>query len=550
MALFSKTFLVRSSTLLALFGAPILLPLGAAGMERDVGVQIKEEFSSGVALARRLVEEGEVRRMVEWGEVHSAFDPTFDLLLMRNTRLALPSRAQSAKNIRAHNCGDKDVMNEAGLFLTELLLDPQTSSEDFFNIALTRPWGAAKKQEVLTALWGKIQDPTIEKSSERLFQLAALLHPTGWTSPSDAPWRAPQSELFLRLSQDLGAAPQQRSKARDEVASAMGIEVIDVERYQTNIYPIWEKMAGNILTPWSDRIAIRVFALRHGNDAQKRQALSSLQDILQNPEAPAESRCDAAIQILEQTEEGENGIDILTTMVTNLDNSPDLRLEAARRILGTHWLSVRAQQEKKLTREELLAILKTGVLSDPAPAGLVRDMQCIFEHGTKEDAQEVLDVWQKMTMEHGFASLDFGRIVGSVFNHASGFELHIRRWPDGKEEAMEPFVRSIISECISRLEGMEEQKEVPDFLDPNIIKWSMEKATPDEDLKVFPHLLNVVRNLQLSQGQRCEVARWIVGIVDRTEQFKDDWEFIWRVNTGLEPAFSAFLDRKLALLRL
>jgi len=548
MVLFSKIFLVRSSTLLALFGASILLPLGAAGMERDVGVQIKEEFSSGVALARRLVEEGEVRRMVEWGEAHSAFDPTFDLLLIRNTKLAFPSRVQSAKNIRAHNCDDKDAMNEAGLFLTEFLLDPQTSSEDFFNVALTRPWSDGERDRVLATLWDKIQDPTIEKSSERLFQLSRLFTP-GYLISLDCPWLAKQSELFLRLSQDLSASPQQRSKARDEVASAMGIEVIDVKRYQTNIYPIWEEMAGNIITPWSDRIAIRVFALRHGNEDQKRQALSSLQDILQNPEAPAESRCDAAIQILEQTEEGENGIDILTTMVTNLDNSPDLRLEAARRILGTHWLSERAQEEKNLTTEELLAILKTRVLSDAAPADLIRDLRRIFEHGTKEDAQEVLGVWQKMTMEHGFASLDFGRIVGSVFNHASGFELHIRRWPDGKEEGLEPFVRSIISQCVSRLEGMEEQKEVPDFLDPNIIKWSMEKATPDEDLKVFPHLLNVVRNLQLSQGQRCEVARWIVGIVDRTEQFADD-EGRWCANTGLEPAFSAFLDRKLALLRL
>lgn len=313
MALFSKIFLVRSSTLLALLGAPVLLPLGAAGMDADEVSKMEEEFSDGLSFARTLLEEA-----VE-------HDP-WDLVLMRNPEEPLASRIGAAKRAGA------EMGSEAWDFLNDVATNPETPAEACVH--------AAVKLGDSLLVMQKIQDPSM--SEKTLLGAATFLVTRFQEEGCKEKATSILFDLCRKLPEESTLSEKERSEARVGLSSCLQEPGKDYDRFFVILYPLWAAMAENQNIEWSERFNIvktalsiseRV-ALQGAPQIIMNECFSNLKRMLQNPSAPAEIRSDAAKLIfssdLERHEAEKNEArDILIEMATDSQSSPHLRLEAA-----------------------------------------------------------------------------------------------------------------------------------------------------------------------------------------------------------------------------
>jgi|GEM_PF-2899399 len=329
----------------------------------------------------------------------------------------------------------------------------------------------------------KIQDPTLSEKTllETIWVLA-------W-SPREG-WREKAMSLLLDLCKIPPALSTLSESERAVARSNLDQLILEehLENFHTTLYPLWMEMAKSESIAWSERLDIIRAALKISKHAS-------------HPSAPFQGAAHAEQCLLD-----------LRAMLQDARVPGIVRAGAAESIFL--WGS--GPQEK-----EALDILM--------------EISCNPQNPQRLHLEASQGVWDWMQRNHPVMTIGWVNNPPVLMAIEEGRRLEYA--------AAEVIVRNAAAGVVPFLKHLLADDSLSLDQRFGVIENLWPLCAPQK-LKIFPSLLNMVKDPSLSPHQSLTLAKWIVGIVDQDQDYPN---YAWArtENSGMDVAFAAFLESKL-----
>jgi len=334
-----------------------------------------------------------------------------------------------------------------------------------------------------TMVMKKIQDPTL---SEKI--LLETIWVLAW-SPREG-WREKAMSLLLDLCKTPPALSTLSESERGAARSHLDRLILEehLENFHTTLYPLWMEMAKSEGIAWSERLDILRAALK-------------ISKHVFHPSAPFQGAAHAEQCLLG-----------LKNMLQDARVPGIVRSGAAESIFL--WGS--GSQEK-----EALDILM--------------EISCNPQNPQRLHLEAAQGVWGWMQRNHPVMTIGWVNNPPVLMAIEEGRRLEYA--------AAEVIVRKAAAMVVPFLKHLAADASLSMDQRFGVIEnlWPLCAA---QELKMFPSLLNMVKDPSLSPHQSLTLAKWIVGIVDQDQDYPS-YAGARLENSGMEAAFSAFLENKL-----